>query len=128
MNEELEYIVINNNRNTFTVKDIINSQLEESIEIVFNGSILTIPTHGKLYCNGKEITGDEQIKNGDELIYQERQITVQSVFDYINYNITPFLDSFQLTVNGKEAALNDFLKDGDRLTLTYKKDFKRGTN
>lgn len=128
VNEELEYIVINNNRNTFTVKDIINSQLEESIEIVFNGSILTIPTHGKLYCNGKEITGDEQIKNGDELIYQERQITVQSVFDYINYNITPFLDSFQLTVNGKEAALNDFLKDGDRLTLTYKKDFKRGTN
>ena len=126
--EELEYMVINTARSTFAIKDIINSQLEDSMEIIFNGSILTIPTHGKLYCNGKEITGDKQIKNGDEYVYRERQITVQSVFDYINYNVTPFLDSFQLTRNGQEATLSDYLKDGDRLTLSYRKETKRSTN
>lgn len=128
IDEELDYTVIFNDKSTFTVKDIINSKLNDNIEIIFNGSKMTIPTRGKLYCNGKEILGDKQIKNGDEYVYNDRAITVKSVFEYINYKVTPFLSSFQMTINGEEASLGDYIKNGDKLQLSYNKKNKRRTN
>lgn len=120
VDESLEYTVLHGERKNLTIKDIMDARLNDSIEITFNGSRLNIPTRGKLYCNGEEIRDDKQIKHGDEFEYQEKVVTVRTVFEYINYKVTPFLNSFTLTINGEEASLDDYLKDGDRLELTYK--------
>lgn len=120
VDESLEYTVLKGEKKTFTIKDIMDASLNDSIEIIFNGSRLNIPTRGKLYCNGEEILDDKQIKHGDEFEYKEKTITVRSVFEYINYKVTPFLNTFTLTVNGEEASLDDYLKNGDRLELTYR--------
>lgn len=122
IDEDMELSVIESEKKSFTVKDIINSQLNENISIIFNGSKMKVPTMGNLYCNGKEIHGNKQIKNGDDYVYKERGITIRSVFDYINYKVTPFLNSFRLTLNGEEATLEDYVKDGDKLELKYDKD------
>ncbi|HLV10710.1 MAG TPA: hypothetical protein VKY40_10900, partial [Halanaerobiales bacterium] len=120
VDESLEYTVLHGERKNLTIKDIMDARLNDSIEITFNGSRLNIPTRGKLYCNGEEIRDDKQIKHGDDFEYQEKVVTVRTVFEYINYKVTPFLNTFTLTVNGEEASLDDYLKDGDRLELTYR--------
>ncbi|MGB4177838.1 MAG: cell division FtsA domain-containing protein, partial [Halanaerobiales bacterium] len=55
VDENVDYIVLTGTRKSFTIKDIMEAKLNNSIEIFFNGSILNIPTRGKLYCNGEEI-------------------------------------------------------------------------
>ncbi|MFP4661550.1 MAG: cell division protein FtsA [Halanaerobiales bacterium] len=125
IDEDMELTVIQSDKKSFTVNDIINTQLNESITIIFNGNKMKVPTQGNLYCNGEKIEGNKQIKNGDDYVYRERKINVRQVFDYVNYKVTPFLNTFRLSLNGHDASLDEYVEDGDRLELVYDKDSDR---
>lgn len=114
---ELKLEVIEGLDKPFTIKDVLRNFRDE-IRIVFNGSELAVPIKNKIYCNGKPVEPEYVIQNGDELIYKTRSVSVRYVFDYINYKVTPFLNTFKLTINGEEAHLDDFVKDGDKLEIT----------
>ncbi|MEJ6950423.1 cell division protein FtsA [Natronospora cellulosivora (SeqCode)] len=120
--EGMSLEVIEKENKELTSNEIINKQTDDAISIVFNGSQLRIPIKTKLYYNG-EIVDDAnvEIKNGDNLSYQQSNITVRSVFDYVNYKVTPYLNNFHLSVNGQEASFDQEVKDGDRIELMYEK-------
>ncbi|MFW5981335.1 MAG: cell division protein FtsA [bacterium] len=111
--------VIEKENKMLTGKEIINGQMEESISVIFNGSQIDIPVKGKFFYNGEKIEEDVEIKNGDDLSYQQKKITVKTVFEYLNYKITPYLKKFDLKINGQQAGFEDEVKDGDKLQLFY---------
>ncbi len=125
---ELNLEIIEGISKPITIKNLLNNFRDE-IRIVFNGSELSIPVKNKLYCNGKKVEPEYEIKNGDELIYKTRSVSIRYVFDYINYKVTPFFNSFKLTINDKEAHLDDFVKDGDhlRITMTNLKNYNQNS-
>ncbi|MFW5981841.1 MAG: cell division FtsA domain-containing protein [Halanaerobiaceae bacterium] len=123
LEENMNLKVIEKENKGLSSKEIINSQMNESISIIFNGSQLRIPIKGKLYYNGEKIEDSNlEIKNGDNISYQQKTLTVKSVFEYLNYKVTPYLKNFRLNINGKLADFDQEVKDGDRIELLYKKE------
>lgn len=102
-----------------TINDILNKNLKDYIEVIFNRSQLQIPVTGRLYCNGEKVTLDKEINNGDNITYEPGELTVKKLFEFVNYKITPLFDNFSLTINGEKATLKDVVNHGDRVMITF---------
>ncbi|MFW6035496.1 MAG: cell division protein FtsA [Halothermotrichaceae bacterium] len=120
--DDMELEVIKFQEKPLTLKEVMDENFKDSISIIFNGSQLEIPVKGNIYCNKKKVGLDYEIESGDEIVYKNRAVSIKYVFDFVNFTVTPFIDNFKITVNGKPAGMEEFIKDGDKITVTQKKE------
>ncbi|AZO94294.1 cell division protein FtsA [Halocella sp. SP3-1] len=113
--------IIESSNEDLTINKLLNGELKDSIRIEFNGSRLEIPTSNKIYCNKKIVDKEYCIKDGDEIKYSLSPLTINKVFDFISYKITPFNENYSLTINGKEAGLEEQVAEGDKIELSFGK-------
>lgn len=113
--------IIESSNKDLTINKLLNGELKDSIRIEFNGSRLEIPTSNKIYCNKKIVDKEYCIKDGDEIKYSLSPLTINKVFDFISYKITPFNENYSLTINGKEAGLEEQVVEGDKIELSFGK-------
>ncbi|MFW5985966.1 MAG: hypothetical protein ACOCQH_01270, partial [Halanaerobiales bacterium] len=124
LKEGMELEVEEFDKDEITVRNVVNNNSSNGITITFNNSKLSIPVRTRIICNGKELQEDRKLENGDEIKYKKGSVKVKHVFEHINYRVSPFFNKFRMTVNGKEAELDDVINDGDQLQLDYDKENK----
>lgn len=109
-------------KNEMTVQDVVDVNIEEYIPVVFNGNQLSIPVRGEIYCNGNKVNGDRMVKNGDKIEYKKGTVSVEDIFEHVNYKVSPFFKNFRITINGNKAGLDDNVQHGDKLEMVYDKE------
>ena len=113
-----------------TVEDLLNEikldQQENTIDLVFNGSKLEIPAAKKIIkCNGERVNKDYELNDGDQIEIKKKGMTVNSLFNYINYNISDSLkENMELLVNDKPANYSDIVNSGDNIKMQLKQNQK----
>jgi len=105
--------------NNLTIGEFLQTEGNDEIEIEFNGSELTIPNKfWEIKVNGEEVDLNYKIEDEDEIEAYSKKLTVDRVFDHINYNISDAMKSnLEILVNGEKAKLQSRIKDGDKLKV-----------
>ena len=115
-----------------TVEDLLNEidldEKEKTINLVFNGSSLEIPADNDVIkCNGEKVNKEQEISDGDKIKIEKQGMTVNRLFQYINYNISDSLkENMELIINGEKGSYNDLIKSGDNIKMKLKKKQKEG--
>jgi cell division protein FtsA len=106
-----------------TIGEFLQTEGNDEIEIEFNGSELTIPNKfWEIKVNKEEADLNYKIEDQDEIEAFSKKLTVDRVFDHINYNISDAMKSnLEILVNGKKAKLKSRIKDGDKLKVELAK-------
>lgn len=102
-----------------TIKELLKSQGANEIEITFNGSDLKIPNKlWNIEVNGEQKDLDYTIKENDKINVKSKRLTVDGIFNQINYNISDKMkNNLDIKINEKEANLNSNIKNGDNLNI-----------
>ncbi|MGM0437186.1 MAG: cell division protein FtsA [Bacillota bacterium] len=130
--DNLEIKLIEKENEIETVGDLLNEidldAKEKTINVVFNGSSLEIPANNKVIkCNDQKVDKEYELKDGDKIELEKQKITVNHLFQYINYNISESLkEDMELLINGKSCNYNDLIKTGDNIKMKLKKKQKEG--
>ena len=117
-------LTVEENKNVeATVKDLFSDCEKEELEVNFNGKKLKISQDNySILCNNKQVDLDYKINAGDVLEFKTVPLTVNSVLEYINYNISPSTKKrMQLKVNGEKASFSRLIEDGDEIKLGFEK-------
>ncbi|MFP4198453.1 MAG: cell division FtsA domain-containing protein [Halanaerobium sp.] len=102
-----------------TIRHLLEKKGNQEIDFYFNGSELTVPDQiWEAEVNGEKVDLDYRIQNNDQIRAFSRTLTVEGVFDYINYGISDNLQQkMQLILNGEPVNLSAKINDGDKLKV-----------
>ena len=116
--------IIQGKSGTLILQEFLSDKVATKLSVTFNGNKLWLPAEYDLYRNGEEVAGDDQIQPGDQITFKARPISIRNVFDYINYKVTPaFNNRFILTVNGKPCLIDDEVRNGDNINITFRSNY-----
>ncbi|SIQ52364.1 cell division FtsA domain-containing protein [Halanaerobium kushneri] len=104
---------------TLTIRKLLQEKGNQEIDFYFNGSELSVPNQRwEIEVDGEKVELDYKIQNGDQIRAFSRTLTVEGVFDYINYGISGKMkQKMQLVLNGEPVNLSAKINDGDRLKV-----------
>ncbi|MFW5735859.1 MAG: cell division FtsA domain-containing protein [Halanaerobium sp.] len=102
-----------------TIRHLLEKKGNQEIDFYFNGSELTVPDQiWEAEVNGEKVDLDYRIQNNDQIRAFSRTLTVEGVFDYINYGISDNLQQkMQQILNGEPVNLSAKINDGDKLKV-----------
>ena len=106
-----------------TVRQLKNFLQEnrKGITIEFNSSRLQLskPVEN-IRVNGSEQEEDYQLKSGDVIEYECREITVDEILKHINYGISRDVkDEVSIIINGSEADFSSSVSDSDEIEMRF---------
>ena len=107
----------------YTVRQLKNFLQEnmKGITIELNSSRLQLskPVEN-IRVNGSEQEEDYQLKSGDEIEYECREITVDEILKHINYGISRDMkDEVSIIINGSEADFSSSVSDRDEIEMRF---------
>ncbi len=107
----------------YTVRQLKNFLQEnrKGITIEFNSSRLQLSKPVENFrVNGSEQEEDYQLKSGDEIEYECREITVDEILKHINYGISRDMrDEVSIIINGSEADFSSSVSDRDEIEMRF---------
>lgn len=121
----LRFDIIENKSSPETIKDLLEMEekfeQKEKIELVFNGSSLKIPAENRIIkCNGKKVAYEYELEDEDRIKIKLNSMTVDQVFEYINYNISKSMKrNMELSINGESAEYEDLVSSGDNIQIKF---------
>ncbi|PTV96200.1 cell division protein FtsA [Halanaerobium saccharolyticum] len=104
---------------SLTIRNLLRKKGNQEIDFYFNGSELSVPNQRwEVEVNGESVDLTYKIQAGDQIRAFSRTLTVEGVFDYINYGISKQLQQkMQLILNGEPVNLSAKINDGDKLKV-----------
>ncbi|HKL13477.1 MAG TPA: cell division protein FtsA [Halanaerobiales bacterium] len=119
----LKLTVEKKENNEVTIGDFLQTEGNNDIKIEFNGSDLEIPNKfWEIGVNGDQEDINYKIEEGDKIRAWSKKLTVDRVFEHINYNISNTMkENLNIKINQEEASLKSKIKDGDKLLIEVSK-------
>ena len=117
--DEMKLEIKEKKENEIEVRDLLKKKGNQEIDFYFNGSELTVPDQiWEVEVNGEKVEMDYEIEAGDEIKAFSRTLTVDGVFDYINYGISETMkQKMQLILNGEPVNPSAKIREGDKLKV-----------
>jgi hypothetical protein len=102
-----------------TIRELLENQGANEIEITFNGSSLKIPNKlWNIEVNGEQKDLNYRIKEDDEINVKSKRLTVDGIFSQINYDISDKMKkNLNIKINDEKAKLNSTIQNGDNLKI-----------
>jgi hypothetical protein len=119
LRDELELQIKEKEDSNLKIRDLLQKKGNQEIDFYFNGSELTVPDQiWEVEVNGEQVELDYLIQNGDQIRAFSRTLTVEGVFDYINYGISENMQQkMQLLLNGEPVNLSAKISENDKLKV-----------
>ena len=119
LEEGMELQIKEKKENKLTIRDFLQKKGNQEIDFYFNGSELTVPDQiWEVEVNEENVDLNYKIKDGDQIRAFSRTLTVEGVFDYINYGISENMEQkMQLILNGEPVNLSAKINEGDKLKV-----------
>ena len=119
LEDGLELQIEERKENDLRIKDLLREKGNQEIDFYFNGSELTVPDQiWEVEVNGEKVNLDYIIQDGDQIKAFSRTLTVEGVFDYINYGLSESMEQkLQLILNGEAVDLKAKINSGDKLKV-----------
>lgn len=101
------------------IRDLLKKRGNKEIKFYFNGSELQVPDQiWEIEVNGETKDLSYQIKEADQIQAFSQTLTVEGVFDYINYNISEEMkEKLQIILNGENVETTAEIKEKDKLKI-----------
>lgn len=117
--DELELQIEEREENDLKIRDLLQQKGNQEIDFYFNGSELTVPDQiWEIEVNEEKVGLDYTVQAGDQIRAFSRTLTVEGVFDYINYGISDNMQQkMQLILNGDPVNLSAKINKGDKLKV-----------
>ncbi|WP_062354926.1 cell division protein FtsA [Bacillus kwashiorkori] len=102
-----------------------NWQLEQSIEVFFNGEkVLLKKESTKVYRNGEQLSKEDTVYPGNELEIKQRSVSpfiFQDVFRFVQFELpTKISGTYNILINGQNATFYDPINPGDQLEIKFR--------
>ena len=119
LRDELELQIKEKEDSNLKIRDLLQKKGNQEIDFYFNGSELTVPDQiWEVEVNGEQVELDYLIQDGDQIRAFSRTLTVEGVFDYINYGISENMQQkMQLLLNGEPVNLSAKISENDKLKV-----------
>ncbi len=125
MEDDLKILLIKKSKDIATVNDLLKAEVKdkEKMQIVFNGSNLEIPSSDKLIkVNGKKVDKNYELEDGDKITTEMKSMTVNQLFNYINYNISESMkNDMEIIINDELGGYDDLISSGDNIKMKLKR-------
>ncbi len=106
-----------------TVADLINyyQQNLAKINVTFNQNELEIPRKiADVLVNGETVDTNYTLRDGDEVKFKAKDLTVDEILDFINYGLSPQMkEEVKLLINGDTADFSSKISEKDRIELKF---------
>ncbi|MFP4372389.1 MAG: cell division FtsA domain-containing protein [Halanaerobium sp.] len=119
LKDGIELQIKEKEKNNLKIRDLLQEKGNQEIDFYFNGSELTVPDQiWEVEVNDEEVDLDYTVEDGDRIRAFSRTLTVEGVFEYINYGISDNLQQkMQLILNGEPVNLSAKISEGDKLKV-----------
>jgi cell division protein FtsA len=119
LEDNMEIEIEEQENSCLTIRDLLKKKGNKEIKIYFNGSELNVPDQmWKVEINGEEEKFNYKIQDGDQIRAFSRTLTIEGVFNYINYDISQKMRAkMKLILNEKIADLSTKITENDKLKV-----------
>lgn len=119
LENDLELEIKEKEKNDLNIRNLLQKKGNQEIEFYFNGSELSVPNQiWEIEVDGEKVDLEYIIQAGDKIQAFSKTLTIEGVFEYINYGISGTMQQkMQLVLNGEPVNLSAKINQGDKLKV-----------